>query len=159
MAHLSMYLEYIYTPNPLGVLYLRSRLAPRLAKEKWELKYRMCFLKYRASQSVWLDLIRNIQHMQLRFSLCAAKGRTLQREPFSIAITTGFHFAQYKMLLWQIVVNHVVRINFISFPLLNPIRFVYYICEKIKWWAPIIYYYVIVIIISMGILFITSTTI
>jgi hypothetical protein len=44
----------VYTPDPLGVLYLQSRLAPRLAKEKWELKYRMCFLKYRASRSVWL---------------------------------------------------------------------------------------------------------
>jgi hypothetical protein len=38
-----------------GVLYLWSRLAPRLAKEKWEFKYRMCFLKYKASYSVWLE--------------------------------------------------------------------------------------------------------
>jgi hypothetical protein len=68
--------------------------------------------------------------MQLHFFLSAAKGRTLQREPFRIGIAKGFHFAQYKMHLWQIVVNHVVQINFISFLLLNPVRFVYYICEK-----------------------------
>jgi hypothetical protein len=68
--------------------------------------------------------------MQIHFSLPAAKGRALQREPFSAVISTWFHFAQYKILLWQIMVNHVVRINFISFPLLNPVRFVYYIYEK-----------------------------
>jgi hypothetical protein len=68
--------------------------------------------------------------MQIHFSLPAAKGQTLQREPFSAAISAWFHFAHYKMLLWQIMVNHVIQFNFISFPLLNPVRFVYYIYEK-----------------------------
>jgi hypothetical protein len=62
--------------------------------------------------------------------MLVVKGRALQREPFSIAISARFHFAQYRMLLWQIMVNHVMRINFIPFPLINPIRFVYYICGK-----------------------------
>jgi hypothetical protein len=68
--------------------------------------------------------------MQIHFSLLAAKGWTIQQELFSIAISTWFHFVQYKMPLWQIMVNHVVWINFISFLLLNSVQFVYYICEK-----------------------------
>jgi hypothetical protein len=70
--------------------------------------------------------------MQFHFSVRAAKGQTLQWEPFSVVISTWFHSAQYKMLLWQIVVNHVVWINFIYFSFLNPVRFVYYVYEKNK---------------------------
>jgi hypothetical protein len=97
--------------------------------------------------------------MQIHFSLPVAEGRTLQRKLFSIAISTWFHFAQYKMVLWQIMVNHVIRIHFISFLLLNYVQFVYYICEQNEMMST---NYILLCFCDhqiMGILFVTSTTI
>ena len=45
----------VYTPVLAAVLTRLSRVTPRLVKEKWELKYRMCCLKYFASSSTWLE--------------------------------------------------------------------------------------------------------
>jgi hypothetical protein len=48
-----MYPKCIYSSSFMIVI--SSIKISSQAKEKWELKYRMCFLKYKASRSVWLE--------------------------------------------------------------------------------------------------------
>jgi hypothetical protein len=74
-----MHTKCIYISVPAAVATRRSKVTPRLVKEKWELKYRIFCLKYFASLSVWL--VNNLFNSSGTCGTCTFIFPFLQQNP------------------------------------------------------------------------------